>query len=136
MYANRKIWLSFCIIAMVFAISCEQKLEDTGDFLKTVTWIELKKQNSFITRKISGIVQPIDTTDVSFEISGKVTRIYFDLGKKFRRGDLLAELDNKILNLTFEQRKAEYLEAKANLIEFEDDYKRKQALVEKGSVSK
>ncbi|BBM83062.1 efflux RND transporter periplasmic adaptor subunit [Candidatus Uabimicrobium amorphum] len=127
---------SLCILVVTFCCSCEQKVDYKNEFLKTVTWIKLQKQKNTSMRKMSGVVQPADTTDVSFEMSGKVAGIYFDLGKKFRKGDLLAKLDDRIIRLTAKQRQNEYLEAKASLIEFKDDYKRKKDLVNRGSVSK
>ncbi|MFP3675450.1 hypothetical protein SB724_21785, partial [Bacillus sp. SIMBA_031] len=71
------------IIFMLSGCSEEQVPEQK---LKPVSAIELKKTNSFDSRILSGVIQPADTTTLTFEVSGKVEDVFFDIGEAFDKG--------------------------------------------------
>jgi multidrug efflux pump subunit AcrA (membrane-fusion protein) len=101
----------------------------------------------------SGSVEGSETTDVAFQVSGKVARVFVEEGQHVGRGQLLAELDptdyRNALDAASAQkqvaealaqkadaglRKQEVEEARIDLNRWEDEYKRMQFLVERKSL--
>ncbi|WP_100656430.1 efflux RND transporter periplasmic adaptor subunit [Alteromonas flava] len=88
-----------------------------------------------VSRTLSGVLQPVDQSELSFEIPGVVASVNVNLGETFARGDVLAQIDDKVFVLAVQQQQGQLSEAKARLTEAELDFKRKQQLVSSGAVS-
>jgi HlyD family secretion protein len=101
----------------------------------------------------SGSVEGSETTDVAFQVSGKVARVFVEEGQHVSRGQLLAELDptdyrnaldaasaqKQVAEALAEKaaaglRKQEVEEAHIDLNRWEDEYKRMRFLVERKSL--
>src|SRR5580700_10180259 len=101
----------------------------------------------------SGSVEGSETTDVAFQVSGKVARVLVEEGQHVNRGQLLAELEPTDYRNAFDvanaqrqiaealeqkadagPRKQEVEEARIDLNRSEDDYKRMRFLVERKSL--
>jgi HlyD family secretion protein len=90
----------------------------------------------------TGSVQPTNQVDVSSELSGIVRNVLVDYNSPVKVGQVLAELDTDKLTATVDSSRAKLAaakakvgEAQATVAEKEDDYNRKQALVEKRITS-
>ncbi len=57
-------------------------------------------------RKFPGTIEPVDSSQLSFEVDGIVQAVLVDVGDKFNKGDVLAHLDNKPFQLGVESAKA------------------------------
>src|SRR5579871_3599799 len=101
----------------------------------------------------SGSVEGSETTEVAFQVPGKVARVFVDEGQHVNRGQLLAELEStdyrNALDAASAQkqvaealaqkaaagpRKQEVEQARIDLARWEDEYKRMQFLVERKSL--
>jgi multidrug efflux pump subunit AcrA (membrane-fusion protein) len=101
----------------------------------------------------SGSVEGSETTDVAFQVPGKVARVFADEGQHVNRGQLLAELEptdyRNALDAASAQkqvaealaqkaaagpRKQEVEEARIDLNRWEDEYRRMRFLVERKSL--
>jgi RND family efflux transporter MFP subunit len=101
----------------------------------------------------SGSVEGSETTDMAFQVSGKVARVFVEEGQHVGRGQLLAELEptdyRNALDAANAQRQAaeaqaqkaeagprkqEVEEARIDLNRWEHEYKRMQFLVERKSL--
>ena len=121
------------IIFMLSGCSEEQVPEQK---LKPVSAIELKKTNSFDSRILSGVIQPADTTTLTFEVSGKVEDVFFDIGEAFDKGEPLAKLEQTKYLLAVQEAKGQVSNAKAMLLNVKQDFERKASLVDDGAVSR
>jgi multidrug efflux pump subunit AcrA (membrane-fusion protein) len=101
----------------------------------------------------SGSVEGSETTDVAFQVSGKVARVLVEEGQHVNRGQLLAELEPTDYRNAFDAanaqrqmaealaqkanagpRKQEVEEARIELNRWEEEYKRMRFLVERKSL--
>ena len=101
----------------------------------------------------TGSVEGSETTDVAFQVSGKVARVFVEEGQHVNRGQLLAELEPTDYRNAFDAanaqrqmaealvqkadaglRKQEVEEARIDLNRAEDEYKRMRFLVERKSL--
>ena len=119
---------------MVAACTPDNQVQKT-QLPKTVDWLTVTDHNNQIERRFSAIVRPAQTAEISFEVAGKVSDVYVELGQEFKKGDILAALDARAYALTVKQRQGQLSEAKARLFEAESDFKRKADLVKDGAVS-
>lgn len=103
---------------------------------KTVAWIQLESGNGHVNRRLSGVVAPADEAELSFEVDGKVETVNVELGGTFQKEDVLAALDDRVYALTVRQREGELSEARAQLEEARNDFRRKRNLIEAGAVSR
>ena len=128
--------LKLCVIAvMVFVTaSCKDEAKFTP-IIKSVSTVIPQQANAGIERVLSGVIQPVDSSVLSFEIPGIVNHIAVNLGDRFNQGDTLATIDNRVLKLALQQQKSQLLEIRARLEEAEIDFTRKSKLVASGALS-
>ncbi len=126
---------SLKVVPLLFLlIACGEK-EAEAPPPKPVVPLTLQKDGGLDGQTISGVVQPKDTASVSFEVSGKVEKVFYELGERFKKGAVLASLDDRIFQLEVNQRKSQLSEAKARLAEAQNDYNRLKKLNQSGAIA-
>jgi membrane fusion protein (multidrug efflux system) len=75
------------------------------------------------------------TSEVAVKLPGRVSRVLVDEGDRVRRGQPVLVLESDYLSLTLKRNDAEVSRARAAVNEAERDFKRKEELIAKGSVS-
>jgi len=78
--------------------------------------------------RFSGVVQSVTSTQLSFEVAGRIERILVDEGTRVRRGQPLAQLDRTDYRLQLR-------EAEARLRQLEADLARKRTLLAEGILA-
>ena len=98
--------LLLCLLS-VSSIACDiGGTEDTGQQLAEVTRGDL-----IVTVSGSGTIGVANERNLSFSSGGKIDVIYVEEGDKVNRGDMLAKLDTRTLELALAQQKAALLQA-------------------------
>ena len=71
--------------------------------------LEVKLMDSYkITREFPGKLLPAEQSNLAFEIPGKINVINVDIGDTVRKGQILAELDDREATAQLKQAKARY----------------------------
>ena len=71
--------------------------------------LEVKMMDSYkITREFPGKLLPAQQSNLAFEIPGKINAINVDIGDTVKKGQILAELDNREATAQLKQAKAKY----------------------------
>jgi RND family efflux transporter MFP subunit len=81
------------------------------------------------------LVSPV-RSELAVKNPGRVARVYVDEGARVRRGQTLLTLETEYLNLALKQAEAQVAQARAAAAEAERDFKRKEELLAKESVSR
>lgn len=81
------------------------------------------------------LVSPV-SSEVAVRVPGRVGRMYVDEGERVRRGQPLLTLETEYLSLELKRAQADVARARAAAAEAERDFKRKEELVAKDSVSR
>jgi len=63
----------------------------------------------------SGTINPVDIIDIGAQVSGKIIKLYADYNSIIKAGQVVAELDQEILNSKVEQNQASYQSRQAAL---------------------
>ena len=83
--------------------------------------LEVKMMDSYkITREFPGKLLPAQQSNLAFEIPGKINIINVDIGDAVKKGQILAELDNREATAQLKQAKAKYDLAEQILNRYKD----------------
>ena len=80
------------------------------------------------------LVSPV-RSELAVRLPGRVGRVMVDEGQRVRRGQPLLQLETQYLELDVKRAEADLARARAAVEDAERDFKRKQDLIAKGSVS-
>jgi RND family efflux transporter MFP subunit len=86
--------------------------------------------------RLDGVVEAVNKTTVSAQISGQIEVILFDVDDYVEKDEVIIRLNDKQPASRLKQAKAELEEAGARLKEAEDEYQRVKGVYEKKAVSK
>ena len=98
-------------ISMSFSLYADQQLEV----------LEVKTSQSYeISKNLPGELLPFQQSKIAFEITGRISSIYVDIGDRVKEDDVLAKLDDSEVNANLEQAVARLDLANQVLNRFED----------------
>lgn len=126
----KNLLLSF--IPLLFIACVNEKKEEIiiEDRPKVVKVFNLEDSQNFKnTRKYPALIYSLQDSTMAFEVSGKITKFYYDEGDFIKKGSVIAKLDDTIY-------KADYNSALANFEQAKRDFKRYKKLYESKSVPK
>ena len=112
---------SFVVIVFLSVLGCAKKpvidSAAAGNKPDPLLVQTAAAQTRRIDRSISvtGSLIPDETVNVSFEVAGRVSAIQTDFGKTVRKGDVIAELDQREYSIQLERSKAALAQALARL---------------------
>lgn len=89
----------------------------------TVSISDIQKKATSQTLNFTGTSYPYKELDIPVEMAGKITSLNFTLGQSFKKGSVIATLDDKIKKLTYETAKIDADNLKKDLDRIENLYK-------------
>jgi len=128
-------WLIIILIIVVAVLGYFYLKPKIGSKKTNYTYTSLQKGDIESDVSSTGTLEAINTVDVGTQISGTISKIYVDYNDRVQEGQLLAEMDMKMLNTSLESAKANLAVSQAQLNEAEDKYKRNKVLFEKGVIA-
>jgi RND family efflux transporter MFP subunit len=130
---NRKFLRSshYCLLFVLglFLIACDEQNITTADAPRPVKAFQIGNIKSFNNRSFPGRAKASQEVNLSFNVSGSLTKLPIKIGDKIKKGALIAQLDPR----DFE---AKLKSAVAEETRDEQNYQRAKALVGKGHISK
>ena len=98
-------------ISVSFSLYADQQLEV----------LEVKTSQSYeISKNLPGELLPFQQSKIAFEITGRISSIYVDIGDRVKKDDVLAKLDDSEVNANLDQAVARLDLANQVLNRFED----------------
>lgn len=101
----------------------------------TYETVELKKGSINNTVTATGTIEPITKVDVGTQVSGTISRIYVDYNSVVKKGQLLAELDKKLLQAELNSEMANLHSTKSEYEYQQKNYTRLRQLHDKQLIS-
>jgi RND family efflux transporter MFP subunit len=99
----------------------------------SVTPVQRQNLNSYLV--LNGIVEPERKVEIYSHLSAYVKKIVKEEGDYVKENDVLAQLDDEEIIISYNQAKIQLDQAKLNLEEAENNYDRSQELVKRSLVS-
>lgn len=137
---NRGILIILIALFSIFLFSCKgnKTTKESSSSTETPFPVSVDRvEKREIERTISfvGNLEPIEKATIVPDISGKLWKIYVDVGERVKKGQILAELDHRHIDLQLEQAKAGFEVAKANLEDAKTNYLRMEKLYRENAIS-
>ena len=117
-------------VTLLFA-SCKNNKNEKVQW----TTANVEKQNITAMVTCTGTLEPITTVDVGTQVSGRVDKIYVDYNSTVKQGELLAELDQTVLQANLSSASSSRATAKSELEYQTKNYERYKVLYEKQLIS-
>ncbi len=124
------------LASSILLSACSKPEVKTEEVIRPIAWMQVQLSRLDQVRRLSGIIQPVEATNLSFQVGGKVEKVSVKLGDSVNRGDLLASLDQRSFIFSQQSSQANLQKARGNLVEAENEFKRYSELSDKGLVSK
>lgn len=123
-------------LSVLFFIACSEKPADDKPVVRPIAWTQVSQHDYTQIRRLAGVVEPVETANLSFLASGKVDKVHVKLGQSVTAGQPLASLDQRSFNLNYQSAQAQLEQAEAAFVEAKNEFTRYAELVEKGVVSR
>lgn len=127
--------LLFSVITVVLA-GCSEPKATFKESIRPIAWQQVSKSSFDQVRRLSGTVQPVEATDLSFQVGGKVAEVMVKLGDEVKQGQPLAKLDQRTFHLSKQSAQASLAQAEASKTEAKNEFERYKELMDKGLVSR
>lgn len=124
--------LSFTALLLT---GCSKPQVTFEESIRPIAWQQVHKSRFDQVRRLSGTVQPVEATNLSFQVGGKVAKVMVKLGDEVKKGQVLAQLDERTFRLSKQSAEASLAQAEASLTKSRNEFARYKELVEKGQVS-
>ncbi|WP_310620449.1 efflux RND transporter periplasmic adaptor subunit [Flexibacterium corallicola] len=127
----------FAGLLVTFSLAaCQQEQDAPKQDIRPVYWMEVERIGASSVRHLSGSAQASTHAPLSFEVAGTVEDVLVQVGTVVTKGEPLARINTRNLELELEARESEMAEAQATLAEADADFKRKAKLFSDGWIAK
>ena len=126
----KRITLLLCIAVVLTA--CKEKSEIVK-VIRPIETITIGEQAAEQFGKYSGTVAAVESSGLSFEISGRVESVEVDIGDSVKKGQVLAALDPEPYQLYVNAAEAELVTAKNDIAKRQAEYERQKRLFAQGA---
>lgn len=135
MLGKEKSLYSIIVLTSLLLASCSKQESQRQETPRPIMWVKTESSDMSQIRRLTGVLQASESADLSFEVGGKVQIVNANLGDLVSNGDILAKLD--ISNFELNKRSAigNLQEARAVLVEAENEFRRQSNLFEDGYAS-
>ncbi len=127
-------WIILIVISLAITTFFILKPEWKSKNLE-FTYTTLQKGDIEAIVSSTGTLQAINTVEVGTQISGTIQKIYVDFNDKVTKGQLLAQMDLKLLQTNQNNAKASLAIADSQLNRAKDTYEREKVLFDKDVIS-
>ncbi len=108
--------------------ACAQEMPQPIERIRAIKTITVADQALGIPRKFPGVVGAVDTSALSFEVSGNVQEVRVNVGDAVKKGQVLAVLDKRDFGLQVESAQAELTRERAGQTQRRKDFERIQSI--------
>ena len=133
---TRRAGLAGAAAILLALTACEEPAPVDKNVIRAIKWTTLTNGIAEQERRIAGVIEPVEVTALSFEVGGRIEKLYVRLGDRVRAGDVLAELDQEPFRLHVRNAEAEVAMAHAIYKEEVQNLERQRTLFKKGWIAK
>ena len=117
-------------------VGCEAESPTVPEQVRPIRTFTVTEVASGQVRRFSAVIQPGDTSQLSFQVGGNVREVRVSQGDKVAAGDVLAVLDQEPYRLDVRAAEAELARARAELANKRAEFERQRTLYRQGWVAR
>ncbi|GHE92970.1 efflux RND transporter periplasmic adaptor subunit [Thalassotalea profundi] len=125
----------FILLFTFMLNACSEQAVTAEKAIRPIAWVEVSESTIKQLRTLSGIVAPVEATQLSFEVSGKVETVDVRLGDAVEKGQILSQLNHRNFDLSLQSAQAQLDKANSALSEAKSSFERYSQLIKQGLVS-
>ena len=117
--------------------ACREEAPKPIERIRAIKTITVAEETSGQVRKLSGVVEAVDSSVLAFEVSGNVKEVRVKVGDRIEKGQIIAVLDKRTFQLDVQAAEVTMERAKVQLADKKNDQDRfrKIAKIDPGAVS-
>src|SRR5437868_12710086 len=100
---------------LAFATGCDHGVAQQRPSPPSVTVAPVQEQQIVEWAEFTGRIEPVETVEERRRVSGYIQEVKFQSGRIGKKGEVLFAIDPRWHQATFEQRQAEFEQAKVRL---------------------
>ena len=128
-------YLMPCLALSLLLSACKEEQTPTVEAIRPIAWTTAEKSGLEQSRHLSGIVQPVESAELSFQVGGKIDKVQVKLGDVVKKGQLLATVEDSGYRFNQMSSQANLEQSIATQKEAENEYRRYAELEKQGLVS-
>ena len=105
---------SVALISALALVGCTRHAAQTSPALPTVTIAPVEQKEIVERDEFTGRIEPVESVEIRPRVSGYIQEVKFQSGQLVKKGDLLFQIDPRWHQAAFEQREAEFQQAKSH----------------------
>ncbi|MFV0535775.1 MAG: efflux RND transporter periplasmic adaptor subunit [Dysgonomonas sp.] len=135
---NKKLkkYLIFAVIILIIAGIAYVLLPSRKEAPVTLSTTKVEKGDIATSITATGTIEPITLVEVGTQVSGVISKLYVDYNSVVKAGQVLAELDKRLLSSELENANATLQSRQVDLDLQKKNYDRQKMLWEKQAISK
>lgn len=131
----KKLLLITLLLSPWILPSCSTEEPPPEEILRPVRYVVVVPSKAGRTRSFSGVAVSATETKLSFRVGGSLTSLRVKVGQQLKAGEVIAELDNRDLQLQLEEARAALLNARVQANTAKSNLTRIRELYENDNVS-
>ncbi|MEC8428907.1 MAG: efflux RND transporter periplasmic adaptor subunit, partial [Pseudomonadota bacterium] len=133
----RALYSALCLSLLIPLTGCQDDptVQAEPEPVRGLKALRIEAQEDASVRRYPSVLQPSDTTQLSFEIKGRLNKIDLNVGQQVSAGEVLASLDQRALKNDVAAARAAVEEARAANANAQTNWKRQEELFAKQLVS-
>lgn len=133
----RALYSVLCLSLLIPLTGCQDDpaVQAEPEPVRGLKALRIEAQEDASVRRYPSVLQPSDTTQLSFEINGRLNKIDLNVGQQVNAGEVLASLDQRALKNDVAAARAAVEEARAANANVQTNWKRQEELFAKQLVS-
>jgi multidrug efflux system membrane fusion protein len=137
LHVYKRTVLFFLGLSLLLALfACKEQVPELPAPVRAIKTMSVSEQATEQIRKFSGQVAAVDSSGLSFQVSGQVESVEVDIGDRVQKGQVLAVLDQEPYRLELDAAKAELVKSEANVVNTKSEYERQKRVYEQGAGAK
>lgn len=113
-----------CLMALL--VGCNGAEEQKAEQAKYVKTVKVKSNNGNKVNSFSGKVEELKDVNLSFRVGGPMVTLKVEEGDYVKKGEVIAEIDDRDYIIRYNQAKAAYEQTKSEFKRYKELYKRKK----------
>lgn len=129
--------LMIVLLMWVCLGACQDKPEvSTEPLLRSVRYVTVKGDSAGQQRTFSGIVRAGNTSRLSFQVGGRIEKVYVNVGDAVKKGAPIAKVDPTDAKIQLQEARAALADTRASAQSADASYDRVKALYERRNASR
>lgn len=128
----------FLILSLSLAGCQESEVSeiDENPVIRGLKTVLVENQQQTTIRRYPSVLQPAEITTLSFETPGKLGLVALKVGQRIEKGDKIAELDRRSLEIQVESAESAVTQARSSARNAAEDFERQDTLFKKKVTTK